>query len=165
MAEQPTLSAELLALLEHAKARIGAVLATIHGLKQGEFPTDDAREALVAIERLFAEDRDYLDQITPQYIPRVVREACSESLKHVFSFMPFLGFLLRCTNIRNSFELYRPLLQLAKALLDPIDESVATRLLLSSEWDYSPYTYTEMDDDTGKDYLREFVLIGTRPGS
>src|SRR5258708_1445850 len=163
MEEALTDSGASLDLLECARARIRSVLATIRSLKQGEFPTTDAQFALDALKQLFDEDLTVLCSLDESNNPGVVKQACSTSLGHVFSFMPFLGFILRSTNVRNSFELYRPLLQLAKTLLvqgSAPGESQDPRLILSSEWDYCPYTYTEMDDDTGRDYLQNFVLIG-----
>jgi hypothetical protein len=46
-----------------------------------------------------------------------------------------LGIILRSTNTRNAFEIYDPLLRLAKRLLG--DDTV---LILSSEWEFVPFT-------------------------
>src|SRR5262249_3465899 len=58
--------------------------------------------------------------------------------------------------VRNSFEVFGPLLRLSRDLLEPKVATAArqTRLVLSSEWDYSPFVYGEMSDLPG------FVLIG-----
>lgn len=45
-----------------------------------------------------------------------------------------LGVILRSTNTRNSFEIYDPVLRLAKRLLH-----IDTVLILSSEWDFVPF--------------------------
>lgn len=50
--------------------------------------------------------------------------------------MNILGMILRSTNVRNPFELYFPFKRLAKTLLDG-----NVKLLMSSEWDFVPFTY------------------------
>lgn len=65
-------------------------------------------------------------------------------------FLPILGFAVRSTNIRNSFELFIPLLEISHQLLGP-----DTNLVLSSEWDFSPFTYPLVFAE-----LPNFVLIG-----
>jgi hypothetical protein len=70
-------------------------------------------------------------------------------LAYLFIYTPFLGFILRATNVRNAFELYAPVIRLARKLLGD-----KTKLLLSSEWDYSPFVYLPTND------LPECVLIG-----
>ena len=74
---------------------------------------------------------------------------CSGALTILFEYLPYLGFILRSTNVRNAFEMHGPLLRLARKMLGP-----STKLILSSEWDYSPYAYLEITS------LRDFVLIG-----
>ncbi|MBA7515520.1 hypothetical protein ES705_07562 [subsurface metagenome] len=63
--------------------------------------------------------------------------------------MPILGFILRSTSVRNAFETYGPLLRIARKILSP-----STKLILSSEWENSPFIYTEIS------ILPAFVLIG-----
>jgi hypothetical protein len=52
-------------------------------------------------------------------------------------YLPLLGFILRSTNVRNSFEISEPLTRLAKRLLKR-----ALTFVVSSEWEFSPLTYT-----------------------
>lgn len=68
-----------------------------------------------------------------------------------------LGFILRSTNIRNSFELSRPLHRLAEKLLAGRAHSDAVFLIISSEWSYSPFIF---DSDYIDEFLPGFVLIG-----
>jgi hypothetical protein len=88
--------------------------------------------------------------------PTVVLQQCGLSLNALFVAMPLAGFLVRSTNVRNAFELYRPLLRLARDLLEPTvtPDQRRTRLVLSSEWEYSPLSYSELPDLPG------VVLIG-----
>ena len=66
-------------------------------------------------------------------------------------FLPLLGFLLRSTNVRNAFEVYHPIASLAKRLIGR-----RVRLIISSEWEYSPFLYPARNAVLSHD----FVLIG-----
>src|SRR5579872_782473 len=133
----------------YARRRYAAVLEEVERLKQAEFPYSHSRDALVELERVFQSQLDALNRLTPKSSPMVAKNACSQSLYSLFLYTPLLGFILRSTNVRNAFELYAPLLRLSRKILGP-----STKLLLSSEWDYSPFIFLPTAD------LPEFVLIG-----
>lgn len=135
--------------VDYARLRYDAALREIERLKQSEFPYGHIRDALTQMEEFFHQQRNLLDKLTPKSTPAIAKNACSESLAHLFNYTPFLGFILRATNVRNAFEVYTPLLRLARQLLGH-----KTKLLLSSEWDYSPFVYIPQS------LLRDFVLIG-----
>lgn len=78
-----------------------------------------------------------------------MNNACSTSLYDLFAYIPVLGFILRSTNSRLAFEVHGPLLRIARRLI-----ADTTRLLISSEWDYSPFVYLPLDP------LPDFVLVG-----
>src|SRR4029079_7231830 len=86
----------------------------------------------------------------------IVKQTCALDLHHLFTYLPLLGFVLRSTNVRNAFEVFRPLLRLAGDIRDPgvPKGKRKTELVLSSEWDYSPFVYREMPKLPG------FVMIG-----
>lgn len=134
--------------VDYSKQRYNAVLSEIERLKNLEFPYDQIRDALGTLEQFFLRQQASLNKIKPPTSVAIAQNACGQSLGHLFNYTPFLGFILRSTNVRNAFEIYSPLLRMAKQLLGP-----DTKLLLSSEWDYSPYVLTTPD-------LPEFVLIG-----
>jgi hypothetical protein len=135
--------------VEYAKRRYDAAIQEIERLKQSEFPYPQIRDALLQLENTFRQQRTSLDKLTPKSSPPVAKNACSQSLSVLFNYTPFLGFVLRATNVRNAFETYAPVLRLARQLLGP-----DTKLLLSSEWDYSPFVFLPNAE------LPEFVLIG-----
>lgn len=135
--------------LDFAKSRFDTAIEEIQRLKHYEFPYPHIREALIALEELFRQRRTKLDAISPKSTPEVAKTACQQSLAYLFRFTPYLGFIVRATNIRNAFELYPPLMRLARKALGP-----QTKLLLSSEWDYSPFIYLPQKE------LPNFVVIG-----
>jgi len=135
--------------LEFAKSRFDAAIEEILRLKHYEFPYPHIKDALDSLERVFRERRQKLDAITTVSTPMVAKTACQHSLLFLFRFTPYLGFIVRSTNVRNAFELYPPLMRLARKALGP-----QTKLLLSSEWDYSPVVYLPPKE------LADFVIIG-----
>jgi hypothetical protein len=138
-----------LELLEYSKKRLSAFLEQVEHLKNSEFPYPSSRQALEEIESTFREHFDLLESLSSDSGTSTVRAGCSGALTAMFEYLPYLGFLLRSTNVRNGFEVYGPLLRLARKLLGQ-----STKLILSSEWDYSPYMYF------GIPSLGDFVLIG-----
>jgi hypothetical protein len=142
---------------DYARFRLEACVAEIGQLKEGEFPYKDSEEALSRIE---AEIRRELAQVTSLHEdsdPDAANLACFAALRCLAVHLPLLGFTLRSTNVRNAFEVYRPLRRLAADILEPgtqESDKRNTRLLLSSEWDYEPFTFI------GVSSLPGFVLIG-----
>ncbi len=135
--------------IDHARKRIVAVLGEIDRLKESDFPYTYSRDALDLLKEKFEKQKSILEKISPNSTASVVQNACSASLEILFLYVPILGFILRSTNIRNSFETYAPLLRLARILLGN-----DTKLIISSEWDFSPFVYRSITD------LPDFVLIG-----
>ncbi len=134
-------------LVTYACDRIRTVLETIQQLKASEFPYSDSLDALCRVDRLFKNTLKLLSatDVDPEYL----RQLCSISLRQLFIYLPKLGFILRSTNVRNAFEIFGPLRNIAKIILGQ-----EIKLLLSSEWTYSPKIYHEIKALPG------FVLIG-----
>lgn len=119
-------------------------------MEDSDFPYAQSREALGRIRDLFKDCRNRILQLPPDKALDIVKAMCGEVLTTLFRYLPLLGFILRSTNVRNAFELYGPLLRLARRIV-----SSTTQLILSSEWRmYSPFTYLRIPA------LPEFVLIG-----
>jgi hypothetical protein len=134
--------------IDHSRKRIAGVLAEIDRLKQSEFPYTHPRDAMELLDKMFKNTQSLLEKVSPAS-PISADEACSNSLDLLYVYVPILGFLLRSTNVRNAFEAYAPLLRLARSIMG--DD---TKLVVSSEWEYSPFVYRAIT------YLPGFVLIG-----
>lgn len=143
-------------LVKYALARIDSVLIQIEGLLDLEFAYEDSSRALVAIQRILTNKRSTLSTFANESDPEVVKQVCTLALRPLFQFLPLLGLILRSTKTRNAFELVRPLRRIARALLEPgvPENECLTKLILSSEWDYSPLIYHKISNLPG------FVLIG-----
>lgn len=130
-------------------AKLEAALRTVSDIETAEFPREDSRSALEAIRRALTDHCDSLNRLSPESNQLVVTAACRESLQAVESYLPLLGLILRSTNVRNAFEVHGPLLRLARWLV-----GVDTKLVVSSEWEFSPFEYNAIPP------LPDFVLIG-----
>ncbi len=143
-------------LLRLARDRVLALRAETRRLQQGEFPYPSSRRALDSIERLLNDSLDEIDRLLPDTgAPRLrVVTAARTALELAVACLPVLGFVLRSTNVRNAFELYRPMASLARCLEHAGKPGADVELLLSSEWEYSPFISWEGD------VLPEFILVG-----
>jgi len=142
-------------VLLYAVERIKNCINELEAISKSEFPYADSREALNQLKRLFEDQLTELQQFDEKSNPAVVRQSCTISLDLIVKYLPLLGFILRSTNVRNGFEVCRPLLRLSKTLLEAnATTSISTHLILSSEWDFSPFTYAKVPALPG------FVLIG-----
>jgi hypothetical protein len=142
-------------ILNASKQRVQAVVDEIKRLQESEFPYLHSRQALDQLGSQFDGELARLKSFDAQTDPEVVIEECKATVGYLFDYLPLLGFLLRSTNVRNAFEVFRPLLGLAKMLLKPFTSGSGqeTRLVLSSEWSYSPFL-------SKASVLEDFVLIG-----
>ena len=134
---------------EYSEARLHSVLEEIDRLRESDFPYAHSREALDLLRGLYAEHLSKLRSLPPSKDAAIVNGFCREALLDIFRYFPFLGFILRATNVRNAFEVHGPLLRLCKEVIGP-----DAKLILSSEWNFSPFTFPEQRP------LPNFVLIG-----
>lgn len=134
-------------IIDYAKQRVSSVIKEIDRLRQSEFPYRASRDCLNELKEIFNRRLFALETAPPGSAS--ARNECTVSLFNLFVYLPILGFILRSTNARNTFEAYGPLLQLGQRILGK-----GNNLILSSEWDYSPYVYKSIAD------LPAFTLIG-----
>ncbi len=138
-----------ISILHDARARVAAVLQEIKRLKQSEFPYSYPHDVLELLEKRFERHSNTLKKASVTTGVDVLSIACKDSLRELYIYVPILGFALRATNVRNAFEAHSPLQRLANRIMG--DD---TKLIVSSEWEFSPYVYRAI---TG---LSGFVLIG-----
>lgn len=136
-------------MLEYSKDRIRAFLSEANHVAESEFPYEHSRLALRIIEGRLAKHLEYLEYLEDSSPADMVRDACTAALTAISHYLPLVGFVLRSTNVRNAFEVYSPLLRLSREMLGD-----NTKLILASEWDFSPFIYVDFPA------LEDFVLIG-----
>jgi hypothetical protein len=138
-----------LSLLESVSSQILRVQRQIETLETSDFPYEHSKEALLEMRNVFDEHAELLSGVTSGDDEAVVGFHAIAASKNIRDLLPILGFILRSTNVRNAFEIWGPLWRLSCQVLQK-----EARLLLSSEWAYSPYTFI------GCAQLPGFVLIG-----
>lgn len=145
-----------MSFLGDTKKKIQAFLDEAAHLAESEFPYPGSRLALGRLIQFFTARLANLNQFDQHNNQPIVRQTCALDLQHLTHYLPLLGFILRSTNVRNAFEVYRPLMRLAREILEPgvAKDQRKTELILSSEWDLSPFVYPEAPELPG------FVLIG-----
>jgi len=103
--------------LDFALQRAARLLAEIRNLKDEDFPYDDSKDALSRIEARVSEQFESLSSLSRTDNEDVVKAACNVSLQQLFKLLPLLGFIIRSTSVRNSFEVFGPLRRLARRVL------------------------------------------------
>lgn len=140
---------------EFSEQRFEALIAEVQKLEQSEFPYRHSQEALRLLEDGLRASLAAIRSIDVACQPAIRNQMCILELGKASESLLLMGFLLRSTNVRNPFEAFRPLLRLARQVLAqlgvPRDD---VRLLLSSEWQASPFVFQS------KQFLENFVLIG-----
>lgn len=148
-----------MSLFSYARGRILSALDEISELEGCEFPYKHSEGALLEIKQVFEVYRDRLEQLNKlgdQAAPDLAL-TCSLSLRDLFRCLPLLGFIVRSTAVRNAFEAFGPLLAILRKAIEPKvgkKESQKRKLVLSSEWSYSPLIYHEIP------VLPRFAFIG-----
>jgi hypothetical protein len=83
-------------------------------------------------------------------VKKAAIQTCITINERIYQHLPILGFLLRSTNVRNAFEAYYSLVEIARALIGS-----KAKVVVSSEWDFSPLTYPMTVS-----VLPNYVLLG-----
>lgn len=137
--------------LEFAKSKIQGVLDTLEELKALDFPFVHAIEALSELERNFADIKNTLNSLGPNNTPLIVQTTCQRALDTLAQQLPAIGFVARSTEVSGPVEFHGPFLRIVRQAINQ-----NTRLVISSEWDFSPYTFIFPE------LFREhqFVLVG-----
>jgi len=136
--------------LDFAKRRISSALNLVEHISQDDFPYDHPRDALRIMSSVLSNYITDFNDADTFKVKIPIQQLCMVSLETLFLYQPIIGFILRSINARNSFELYPALLRLCRMLFGP-----STKLILSSEWEFSPYTFYTLPSE-----LSAFTLIG-----
>ena len=132
-------------------ARVDAVLAAIDTASGIDFPYKDSLDALNIVAAEFRDIRQTLvDSTNPAIAPAALKGYCARALDAIFGNLPLVGFLARSANANGAPEFHGPMRRLtAKAI------GKDAKLVISSEWDFSPFTLLYPHNA-----LSEFVLVG-----
>jgi hypothetical protein len=124
-------------LIRYTRQKIRYASKELQKLRTSDFATDDPIVALELIDAdVFQKDLLRLASLKEEDALDVKVEYCLRANRNVARYERLLGFLIRSSNVRNPFAIFDPLLRLARSLLDH-----EAKLVLSSEWQFSPFTY------------------------
>ena len=138
-------------ILRATLARVDAVLAAIDNASGIDFPYKDSLEALNIVAAEFRDIRQTLiDSTNPAIAPTALMEFCARALDAIFGHLPLVGFLARSANANGAPEFHGPMRRLTAKAIGP-----DARLVISSEWDFSPFTLL-----IPHNALSQFVLVG-----
>ncbi len=133
-----------------AKTKLYNVKTTVKTLLAGDFPITSGERALRSLFRVFEDLEKKLDRAHATKLEESIKLYASLINVKIFQVLPILGFILRSTNVRNTFELLEPFQVIAGDCLEGLPQ-----VIISAEWDYVPFAYPQNIED-----LQSFVLIG-----
>src|ERR1700730_18347132 len=140
----------MIPLLDATRSKVEHALQRVRGLRSLEPAQGDVENALKQISDALISHRDNLNALAASPVdPAVLAQHCRVTLGELYMFLSSLGFLHRAQHPCNPFEAYDPLRRLAQAVI-----GADTRIVISSEWDFSPLTYVSLHG------LPDFVFIG-----
>lgn len=116
-----------------------------------DFPYSDSCDALKHLRSIFNKNLEDLESLSPETDPKIVNTLCISISKNINCLFDLLGFIIRSTDVRNSFELHGPFLRIIRKLLGN-----DSKLIISSEWNYSPFTFLI----PAEYQLKDTVMIG-----
>ena len=134
----------------NTREQLRAIIAQLDQLLLSDINYSSTQEGLTLFREFFQRSDELVVQAEASGVPNLLSKACITSNERIIEFLPFLGFLLRSTNVRNNFECFDALAELATAIIGP-----QAKVVISSEWAFSPLTYP-----LNLSTLPNFLLIG-----
>lgn len=133
--------------IDFAIRKINALIETIELVKEMDFPYSDPKKAVIYIGKHFIELKNDLEGVENS---NVARTLCKQVIHEIDQYLLALGFMVRACDVRGPLELQRPLLRLTHLAI-----GTEVKLVISSEWGFSPFTllYPGQFGD-------QFVLVG-----
>jgi hypothetical protein len=134
--------------LRYSKQKIEAALQLLSEFKAPKFPHTDSTQAVEVLSRIL---RLTNSQFNSSSSAMLAHQTEMEATALIDDILGLLGIISNSANVRNSFEIHGPILDLAKRLLD----DNTAKLIISFEWNYIPFTYPQNHPS-----LPTFVIIG-----
>jgi hypothetical protein len=122
---------------QFSRQKLCSTIDLIDKLSASKFPYDDSVDALQVIKVELDEVLREIEQVDSDANPNVIYHFCREGNSLIYFYMGFIGLLLRSSNVRNAFELYSSIKEIAERILRERD----IKVVISSEWNFSPLIY------------------------
>jgi hypothetical protein len=114
--------------------KLAAALDKIEAIRESGFPHHDSVDALDHIKGIFSNYRDEINNVETA-ADSVQKTFCRRAVEDIDIYLPIIGFIARSADLDGPVELHGPLLDLTKRALND-----NAKLIMASEWDYSPLT-------------------------
>jgi hypothetical protein len=88
----------------NTREKLRSIIAQIDQLLLSDIPHSSTADALGLFREFFLKSDELVDRAQTNGEPSLLLNACMTANERVAIYLPFLGFLLRSTNVRNSFE-------------------------------------------------------------
>ncbi|WP_342362619.1 hypothetical protein [Terrarubrum flagellatum] len=122
-----------MSIYKNAELKLDHIVSLIDDMIQQEAPFEKIPNALRQIKHVFELYRAKLQRAKKTNEARLTSVVCENINQKIFETISILGFLMRSSNLRNSFEVLYPLEQIARKII-----ASKVYVLISSEWDYIP---------------------------
>ena len=139
-------------------SKLDGILAQIFELRNREFPYKSSQIALELLSKYFKDEKDRIINISPS--SKVLSNLCEQLVSDIDKYLPIIGLISNSSSVRNIFEAFDPMWELASNILEPSNtpQFAKIHLILSSEWSrFSPFVYSQLPFTN---ILPGFVLIG-----
>jgi hypothetical protein len=134
--------------IDYAAHKVASVIEAIASVEALDFPYRDARDAVHHIRNVFALYHSGFQR--PTSADAALR-LCEQFQDNIDEFLIALGFIVRACDLTGALELQGPLLRLTQRALGS-----HAKLILSSEWSFSPFTLL-YPGDFGDEFVRDIV--------
>src|ERR1044072_377046 len=101
----------------NTRKKLEAFRGQIAHLLLSDFPHDSTRTALDLLDDFFKTQANRLNLASQSTNKKLISQTCITINERIYQNLPILGFLLRSTNVRNTFEAYYSFLRIAEALI------------------------------------------------
>lgn len=107
------MACDRLGFAEYVVQKLDSLHRQIRQIQCGDFPYQAPHDALAALQIALTGYGSLLEEAVSEGDEDQIIAACKTLNFKIVEYHPILGFLLRATNVRNSFEAYDPLKELA----------------------------------------------------
>jgi hypothetical protein len=144
-----------------ASKKLQSIIDIIEKTLSGDFPLPEPREALKELLVFFKDHQKDLAERLEEHkrgeiLPELFFGLCGDITSWIYEYGEAIGFLLRSTNVRNSFEWHWPLQKIA----DELFKDRPKRVIISAEWNFYPHTHVFSLNENIINRLSDFAFVG-----
>lgn len=137
-------------LQEFTRHKIDAAVDTVEAVKSKSHPFPEGPLALDGIRQHLLDLRERV--VRPGQSSLIAKHFCRVGLEQLAETIPLIGFVDRSTEVDGPVEFHNPFSRIVRILLGE-----KAKLILSSMWNFSPYTI--MYPDEVPKHVENFVYV------